>query len=64
MSVAILMFGLITTLFLIIDAATGGKIRSSTANNKVHYGTWSPNALFPLYMISGIAYGMVELIRR
>lgn len=35
-----------------------------------HY-TWiltgyinSPDALFPLYMISGISYGMVELIRR
>lgn len=24
----------------------------------------SPDALFPLYMISGISYGMVELIRR
>jgi len=27
-------------------------------------GLNSANALFPLYMISGISYGMVELIRR
>jgi hypothetical protein len=24
----------------------------------------SPNSLFPVYVISGFAYGMVELIRR
>ncbi|KAL7414355.1 major facilitator superfamily domain-containing protein [Mrakia frigida] len=63
LSFAIVTFGLITTLFLIIDAATGGKMKTQN-NNKVKYGSWDPNALFPLYMISGIAYGMVELIRR
>lgn len=31
---------------------------------KTKYGTWNPNGLFPIYVISGIAYGMVELIRR
>ena len=64
LSMSIIVFGLITTLFLIIDAATGGKPRSMTAKNKVQYGSWNANALFPLYMISGVAYGMVELIRR
>lgn len=63
LSSAILVFGLITTLFLIIDAATGGKPRINNGG-KLKYGSWDPNALFPLYMISGIAYGMVELIRR
>ncbi|KAG8802983.1 hypothetical protein FRC17_006295 [Serendipita sp. 399] len=63
LAAAILVFGLITTLFLIIDAATGGKPRLNNGD-KIKYGSWDPNALFPLYMISGIAYGMVELIRR
>ena len=80
------MFGLIVTLFLVIDAATGGKIKATTSNGKVKYGTWAPDALFPrmsippstrsigrlpltstlesVYAVSGIAYGMVELIRR
>jgi len=63
LAAAILIFGLITTLFLIIDAGTGGKLKINNGN-KIKYGTWDPNALFPLYMISGICYGMVELIRR
>jgi hypothetical protein len=87
LSSAIIVFGCVVTLFLIIDAATGGKIKATTSNGKVKYGTWAPDALFPLYAISGksrldryslenhrwwkehprtkgIAYGMVELIRR
>jgi len=83
LAVAILIFGLVSTLFLIIDAATGGVPRLNTKDGKVKYGSWkyvllrfpslyldvdwyftSPDALFPLYMISGISYGMVELIRR
>jgi hypothetical protein len=28
------------------------------------YGSWDPNALFPIYMLTGIFFGMVELIRR
>lgn len=82
LAAAIIVFGLISTLFLIIDAATGGKPRLNNAN-QIKYGSWkyvllrfpeilwgvdfyltSPDALFPLYMISGISYGMVELIRR
>jgi hypothetical protein len=83
LAAAILIFGLISTLFLIIDAATGGVPRLNTKDGKVKYGSWkyvllkspalhvdidrylnSPDVLFPLYMISGISYGMVELIRR
>ncbi|KAG8794707.1 hypothetical protein FRC16_010385 [Serendipita sp. 398] len=63
LATAIFVFGSITILFLIIDAATGGKPRIANGG-QLHYGTWNPNALFPLYMISGISYGMVELIRR
>lgn len=58
---AILVFGLITAILLIVDAGTGGKIKS---NGKIHYGRYNPDVLFPIYMATGIAYGMVELIRR
>lgn len=64
LSSAVLIFGLTTVLFLAIDAGTGGLPRTRSKGHKVHYGSWNPNALFPLYCLSGIAYGMVELIRR
>ncbi|KAJ7210995.1 major facilitator superfamily domain-containing protein [Mycena rebaudengoi] len=64
LSYAVLTFGLISAIVLIVDGSTGGKLRSSTVDNKTHYGSWNPNGLFPIYIISGVAYGMVELIRR
>ncbi|KAJ1018242.1 hypothetical protein NDA18_006401 [Ustilago nuda] len=64
LAVAVLIFALIATIPLIADAATGGVLKYKTANNKTQYGTWSPNGLFPIYFISGISYGTVELIRR
>ncbi|CAG7855231.1 SubName: Full=Uncharacterized protein {ECO:0000313/EMBL:CCA73644.1} [Serendipita indica DSM 11827] len=63
LATAILVFGLTTSLLLILDACTGGKPKFLNGG-KLKYGTWDPNLLFPLYMVSGIAYGMVELIRR
>lgn len=39
LSSAIIVFGLITTLFLIIDSATGGKPKSMNGG-KVKYGSW------------------------
>lgn len=48
LSSAIIIFGLIVTLFLIIDAGTGGRIKATTSNNKVKYGSWNPDALFPV----------------
>lgn len=63
LSIAILTFGLMTTLLLIIDAATGGQFKD-IENNKVRYGNWPPNLIFFIWTVSGIAYGMVELIRR
>lgn len=34
------------------------------AGGRVDYGSWNANAIFPIWGIAGIAYGMVELIRR
>ncbi|SPO24395.1 uncharacterized protein UTRI_03663 [Ustilago trichophora] len=61
---AVLTFGIISCIPLIADAATGGVMKFKTANNKTKYGTWSPNGLFPIYVVSGVSYGTVELIRR
>lgn len=63
LSAAILFFGLMTTILLIVDAATGGRVKKSAAE-KARYGRWNPNAIFVVWTLSGIAYGMVELIRR
>ncbi|KAI9342278.1 hypothetical protein BDR26DRAFT_908253 [Obelidium mucronatum] len=57
-------------LFLIIEPATGGQIvRFITVNGKespdpATYGKWTPYLLFPLFLAIGVAYGIVELIRR
>ncbi|KAK0530548.1 hypothetical protein OC835_003977 [Tilletia horrida] len=64
LSSAVLAFSLISAILLITDAATGGQPRTMRADGKDHFGSYNPNALFPIYTISGIAYGMVELIRR
>lgn len=61
---AILLFALISTIPMIADAATGGQLKFKTANNDEQYGTWNPNGLFPIYVVSGLSYGTVELIRR
>ncbi|KAI5803979.1 major facilitator superfamily domain-containing protein [Peziza echinospora] len=62
LAVAVSIFGILTAVLLIVDASTGGKIK--VPGGKVTYGSWNPNALFPIYCSTGIAYGMVELIRR
>lgn len=63
LSAGILFFGLMTTILLIVDAATHGKIKPSAASKPI-YGTWNPDAIFVVWTLAGIAYGMVELIRR
>ncbi|KAJ2921517.1 hypothetical protein H1R20_g15573, partial [Candolleomyces eurysporus] len=63
LSAAIIMFSLMTAILLIVDAGTGGKFKDLETNEK-RYGTWNPNLLFLIWTVSGICYGMVELIRR
>lgn len=70
LSFAILLFGLLTALLLIVDAATGGRIKPkdwSKTHKKddfSYYGTYNTDGMIPIYCVTGIAYGMVELIRR
>ncbi|KAL2015337.1 hypothetical protein VTK56DRAFT_5781 [Thermocarpiscus australiensis] len=67
---AILIFGVCSALLLIIDAATGGTFMPAAyrtnppANEWPYYGTYNTDAMIPVYSVCGIAYGMVELIRR
>lgn len=70
LSVAILSFGLLTAILLIVDAATGGTIKpkgwskTHKKDDYGYYGTYNTDGLIPIYCVTGIAYGMVELIRR
>ena len=70
LSSAILVFGLLTAIIMIVDAATGGYIRPNNwhkvngSKNFAYYGDYNTDGIIPLYCITGIAYGMVELIRR
>lgn len=50
LSCAILFFGLMTTILLIVDATTGGSIRHS-ASSPVEYGSWNPNAVSPIKFV-------------
>ncbi|RXW13057.1 hypothetical protein EST38_g12795 [Candolleomyces aberdarensis] len=63
LSAAIIMYSLTAASLLILDAGTGGQFRGPTAD-KSRYGKWPPELLFLFWTVSGIFYGMVELIRR
>ncbi|KJA24867.1 hypothetical protein HYPSUDRAFT_85694 [Hypholoma sublateritium FD-334 SS-4] len=63
LAVAISIFALMTVILLIVDTATGGKLKQAGAA-KPSYGDWNPNLIFVVWTLSGISYGMVELIRR
>ncbi|KFZ04212.1 hypothetical protein V502_10320 [Pseudogymnoascus sp. VKM F-4520 (FW-2644)] len=66
LSVAILVFAVFTTVILIIDAATGGTFKPAGASNDdfSYYGDFNTDGMIPVYCVTGVVYGMVELIRR
>ncbi|KAK5071863.1 hypothetical protein LTS08_001041 [Lithohypha guttulata] len=69
LAVAIFCFGLLTAILMIVDASTGGTFkpagwRATNEDDFGYYGYYNTDAIIPIYCISGIAYGMVELIRR
>ncbi|TNY23531.1 hypothetical protein DMC30DRAFT_410634 [Rhodotorula diobovata] len=63
LSAAVVLLALMTAILLIVDAASGGRIKGSD-DAKPSYGNWDPNAIFPIWTIAGVGYGMVELLRR
>lgn len=68
LSVAILVFGIFTAVLMVVDAGTGGYVKpsslSANSKNYSYYGGYNTDGLIPIFCITGIAYGMVELIRR
>ncbi|WEW56260.1 hypothetical protein PRK78_001699 [Emydomyces testavorans] len=70
LAVSVLVFGLFTALLLILDASTGGtfvpaEYRKNHPSMDFHYyGRYNTDGMIPIYCVTGIAYGMVELIRR
>ncbi|KAI4649514.1 hypothetical protein J4E93_003834 [Alternaria ventricosa] len=63
---AVLIFAFMSSVLLILDAATGGKFapRGLAKDDFSYYGDYDTDAMIPIYCVCGIVYGMVELIRR
>jgi MFS family permease len=69
LSISTLVFAFSAASLMIIDAATGGKIKPSNfrpmyQNDYSYYGRYPTNIIIPIYCIAGITFGMVEVIRR
>ena len=66
----VLAFGGLTAVLLIVDAATGGKLKPRGWDRKHgvedfgYYGTYNTDVMIPFYCLTGLAYGLVETIRR
>ncbi|KAH7356981.1 hypothetical protein BKA65DRAFT_580217 [Rhexocercosporidium sp. MPI-PUGE-AT-0058] len=67
---AVLAFGILTAVLLIVDASTGGRIKprgwdQTHANGDLgYYGVYNTDIMIPFYCFTGLVYGMVETIRR
>ena len=69
LSVAVLLFAPFTAILMIVDAATGGRIKPTNFmplhdNDFSYYGNYNTNWIIPIYCFTGITYGMIEVIRR
>lgn len=70
LSGAIFVFGILTAVLLVVDAGTGGTLQPSNwvekkkENRYTYYGDYNTDGIIPIFCITGISYGMVELIRR
>ena len=72
LSGAVLVFAIFSAILLIVDAATGGQflpeayrgVGRHPKNEYWYYGKFETDGIIPIYSICGIAFGMIELIRR
>ena len=69
LSVAIFVFALSTSIFMIVDVSTGGYMKPKNfqpahRNDFHYYGKYRTDVLIPIYCVSGVTFGMVESIRR
>ncbi|KAF1918141.1 hypothetical protein BDU57DRAFT_445262 [Ampelomyces quisqualis] len=63
---AVLIFAFMSSLLLILDAATGGEFKPSGSPHAdfSYYGDYNTDGMIPIFCVCGVVYGMVELIRR
>ncbi|UJR32665.1 hypothetical protein I4U23_020125 [Adineta vaga] len=69
LSISIFVFAIFSAVLMIVDTATGGYIKPKDfvqidEHDYRYYGKYNTNGIIPIYCITGIAFGMVELIRR
>jgi MFS family permease len=69
LSISVFVFALFSAILMIVDVSTGGRIKPSNfvqlnEHDYSYYGKYNTNGIIPIYCITGIAFGMVELIRR
>jgi MFS family permease len=70
LSFAMLFFGILTAVLLIVDASSGGHFvpkayqKNHPKNDYSYYGKYKTDGIIPIYCFSGVCYGMIELIRR
>lgn len=69
LSISIFFFAIFSAILMIVDASTGGRIKPANfqpadEHDFSYYGKYNTNGIIPIYCITGVAYGMVELIRR
>jgi len=69
LSIAIFIFGSFTAVLIILDSATGGRIKpkdfnSTNKNDFSYYGDYQSNWIILIYGLTGIVYGTVESIHR
>lgn len=69
LSISIFVFAIFSAILMIVDAATGGYIKPADfvqmdEHDYRYYGKYNTNGIIPIYCITGVAFGMVELIRR
>ncbi|KAF8249511.1 hypothetical protein K440DRAFT_660007 [Wilcoxina mikolae CBS 423.85] len=60
---AVTTFAMVPSVLMILDKCSGGSMKKANVDDENH-GGWNTNALFPLYCISGVCYGMIELLKR
>lgn len=70
LATAILVFALMTAILIIVDASTGGRMKPAewdlhhADNDFAYFGSYNTDGIIPIYCVTGVVYGMVELIRR
>ncbi|KAJ3210753.1 hypothetical protein HK099_008185 [Clydaea vesicula] len=68
LSFAMGLFAIICAIPLILEASTGGKFSGpgldAKGNPKANPGSWNPLIVIPIFTVTGLAHGCIELIRR